>query len=138
MIFHACQQDGLVWSDPARVAREIIQAVKFDRERPDRRSFRLKNYDYSRRPAAYFVTVCVRKRLCLFGNVLHGEMVLNEFGTIVRDEWLKTAEIRDNIEMDDFVVMPNHVHGILFITGFAGTARRAPAPFGGNLDISTA
>jgi len=62
----------------------------------------------------------------LFGNVLHGEMVLNESGTIVRDEWLKTAEIRDNIKMDGFVVMPNHVHGIFLITGFAGTARRAP------------
>ena len=90
----------------------------------NRRSLRLKKYDYSR-GGAYFVTVCVRKRLCLFGNVADGEMVLNQFGAIVRDEWLKTAEIRDNIEMDGFVVMPNHVHGIILIQARRGTACRA-------------
>jgi putative transposase len=105
------------------------EAMRFDLERPDRKSIRLKNYDYTR-SGAYFVTVCVRKRLCLFGHVVDGEMVLNEFGTIVRDEWLKTAEIRDNIELDGFVVMPNHVHGIVLITSGRGTARRAPTTVG--------
>ncbi len=109
----------------ARRAVPVILAMASDLKRPNRRSIRLRNYDYSR-AGAYFLTVCVRKRLCLFGDVVAGKMVLNEFGTIVRDEWLKTAEIRENIEMDSFVVMPNHVHGIVLIAGCAGTARRAP------------
>jgi REP element-mobilizing transposase RayT len=78
------------------------------------RFLRLRNYDYSG-AGAYFITVCVWKRLCLFGNAVNGEMVLNQFGTIVWDEWLKTAQIRNNIEMDSFVVMPNHVHGVVLI-----------------------
>jgi len=51
----------------------------------------------------------------LFGDVVDGEMVLNELGKIVYDEWIKTAEIRNEIELDEFIVMPNHIHGIIFI-----------------------
>jgi len=79
-----------------------------------RRSIRLKAYDYSK-PGAYFVTICSYKRECVFGNWINGEMLINEFGQIIENEWLKTAQIRDNIRLDEYVVMPNHFHGILFI-----------------------
>ncbi|MDD5488793.1 MAG: transposase [Candidatus Omnitrophica bacterium] len=81
-----------------------------------RKSIRLKNYDYTQQ-GAYYVTVCVNDRKCLFGDVRNGEMVLNEFGTIVQNEWIKTSEMRENIDLDEFIVMPNHIHGIINIVG---------------------
>jgi putative transposase len=90
-----------------------------------RRSIRLQGYDYSQ-AGAYFVTLCIQNRECLFGDIVNGEMRLNEAGRIVAEEWLKTAEIRDEIELDEWVVMPNHFHGILVIGDCRGTARRAP------------
>ncbi|MFA5367672.1 MAG: transposase [Dehalococcoidia bacterium] len=80
-----------------------------------RRSLRLKEYDYSQ-SGAYFVTVCALNKKCLFGHVRNAEMVLNDAGRIVAEEWMKSADIRDEIEMDAFVVMPNHIHGIIVIT----------------------
>ena len=90
-----------------------------------RRSIRLKGYDYSQ-SGAYFVTVCTQNRECLFGEIVAGEMVLNEFGKIVADEWIKTGEIRDEIELDAWVVMPNHFHGIVIIR--RGDRPVAPTP----------
>lgn len=80
-----------------------------------RRSIRLQGYDYSQ-PGAYFVTVCVHNWTCLFGNVVDGDVVLNEYGKVVMDEWIKTGHIRDEIELGEWVVMPNHFHGIVWIT----------------------
>lgn len=71
-----------------------------------RRSIRLKGYDYSR-PGAYFITLCTHHRQRLFGKVVNGEMVLNQLGEIVREEWEKSAEIRAGIELGNYVVMPN-------------------------------
>lgn len=85
-----------------------------DLDRQHRRSIRLKGYDYSQ-VGAYFITVCAQNRECLFGSVVDGEMRLNGAGTIVADEWLKTTMIRDEIELDEWVVMPNHFHGIVWI-----------------------
>ncbi|GLI32783.1 transposase [Desulforhabdus amnigena] len=82
----------------------------------NRRSIRLRGYDYSQ-AGAYFVTICTQNRECLFGEIVDGEMRLNTAGKIVADEWVKTEEIRNEIEMDEWVVMPNHLHGILVITG---------------------
>jgi REP element-mobilizing transposase RayT len=82
--------------------------------RHHRRSIRLKGYDYSR-TGAYFVTICTQNRDCIFGNVVDGAMVLNDAGMIAGDEWVKSANIRVEIEMDVFVVMPNHLHGIVII-----------------------
>jgi REP element-mobilizing transposase RayT len=76
----------------------------------------LKGYDYTQ-PGAYIVTLCTQDRACLFGGISDGEMRLNAIGRIVADEWVKTAEIRDAIDLDAWVVMPNHFHGILFIVG---------------------
>lgn len=80
-----------------------------------RQSIRLKGYDYSQ-VGAYFVTICVQNRECVLGEVIDGQMHLNQFGKIVAAEWLKTAEVRENVDLDVSVVMPNHMHGILIIT----------------------
>ncbi|GMT42253.1 MAG: hypothetical protein IEMM0002_0664 [bacterium] len=91
----------------------------------NQRSIRIKRYDYSR-AGAYFVTICTQNRECLFGDVVDGEMVLNDAGRIVDDEWEKSADIRDEIELDEFVIMPNHFHGVVCIHDDGrGTARRA-------------
>ncbi|GJQ59014.1 MAG: transposase [Candidatus Scalindua sp. AMX11] len=96
---------------------------KYNPEKHHRRSIRLKEYDYSQ-PGAYFVTVCTWKRECLFGDVLHGEVSLNEYGQITMQEWIKTGTLRQNVVLDKYVIMPNHFHGILIINDCAGTIQR--------------
>jgi len=82
----------------------------------NRRSIRLKGYDYSQ-AGLYFITICCSNHVCLFGEVVNGEMVLNEYGTIACNEWLNTPNIRKNVELDVFVIMPNHIHGIIILNG---------------------
>ncbi len=79
-----------------------------------RRSIRLKGYDYSQ-AGLYFITICCKNRMCRFGKIENGKMILNEFGNIAYNEWVKTPELRPQIELDAFIVMPNHIHGILKI-----------------------
>jgi len=81
-----------------------------------RHSIRLKGYDYSQ-AGAYSVTICTLERECLFGNIVDGQMVLNDAGRMVADEWVKTEQIRHEIELDAWVIMPNHFHAIVFING---------------------
>lgn len=91
-----------------------------------RRSIRLKGYDYSQ-PGAYFITICAQDRACIFGEIVDGQMRLSPAGEIVREEWYKTAAIRPNVELDEFVVMPNHIHGIILINDIGrDTSRRVP------------
>jgi len=80
-----------------------------------RRSIRLRYYNYSRL-GSYFVTICTHNHECLFGNVIDGEMVLNNVGRIVCEEWLKSVCIRKEIDLDNWVIMPNHIHGIVVIS----------------------
>ena len=79
-----------------------------------RRSIRLKRYDYSQN-GAYFVTVCVQNRKCLFGKIENGEMVLNDAAKIIEKYWQEIPEHYPNVILDAFVIMPNHIHGILII-----------------------
>ena len=79
-----------------------------------RRTIRIEGYDYSL-PGAYFVTLCTQNRECLYGVVEEEEMLLNDFGKIVDEEWRKTPFIRPDVEFDTFIVMPNHLHGIIMI-----------------------
>jgi len=88
---------------------------KFDPSIHHRRSIRLKGYDYSQE-GLYFVTLCVQDRDCIFGNVVDGKMILNDAGRIAHNEWLKTAELRKNVQLHNFIVMPNHFHTIFEIT----------------------
>lgn len=91
-----------------------------------RRSVRLRGFDY-RSAGAYFVTICAYQREHIFREIKHGEMVLNEAGRIVAYEWVKTTDLRPYVDIDEFVVMPNHFHGILWVLDRSdgrGTARR--------------
>jgi putative transposase len=88
--------------------------MKYDPDKHHRRSIRLQGYDYSQ-SGAYFVTICTHSRECLFGDIVGGEMRLNDAGTIVRDLWHKIPEHFPYTDIDEFVVMPNHAHGIIVI-----------------------
>lgn len=84
-----------------------------------RRSIRLHGYDYTQQ-GAYFVTICTHAHTCRFGAVVDGEMALNRLGRLVVQQWKNTAVLRLNVELDAFVVMPNHVHGIIVIVSERG------------------
>ena len=88
-----------------------------------RRFLRLKNHDY-RQAGAYYVTICTQSREFLLGEVVDGVMQLNAFGKIVEREWLNTAAIRPSVELDAFVVMPNHIHVIIMLTDQEGATHR--------------
>ena len=92
---------------------------------------RLRGYDYAQ-AGAYFVTLCAHRRLHLFGEVVGGEMMLSAIGAIVEAEWRQTAVIRPSVELDAYVIMPNHMHGILVIQddvpGRSPTLHR-PSPY---------
>ena len=79
-----------------------------------RQSIRLPAYDY-RWPGVYFVTICVKDRHCLFGQVVDGIMRLNAYGHIAEEEWLRTTALRPYVRLDTYVIMPNHLHGIIEI-----------------------
>jgi REP element-mobilizing transposase RayT len=64
---------------------------------------------------AYCVTICTKDRVCYFGEVVSGRMVLSDLGQTIGEEWLETSTIRTYVTLDAWVVMPNHMHGILFI-----------------------
>ena len=90
--------------------------TKFDPKMHQRKSIRLKEWDYSQ-TGGYYVTIVTFRRAPLFGEVLNGEMHLNALGKIVQEEWFNSAKIRKEIHLfeDEFVVMPNHTHGIVWI-----------------------
>ncbi len=81
----------------------------------NRQSIRLKRFDYSIE-GSYFITLCVQDKIQLFGEIIDEEMNLNEFGKIAEQEWLNTLNIRNNIELHEFIVMPDHFHAIIEIT----------------------
>ncbi|MCI5132030.1 MAG: hypothetical protein D3904_11025 [Candidatus Electrothrix sp. EH2] len=72
---------------------------------------------------SFFFTICTHERKCLFGEITDGKMRLNDARRIVTEEWLKTPVIRAEIELDEWVVMPNHFHGIAVITDAGATNR---------------
>ncbi len=82
--------------------------------RPQRKSIRLATYDYST-PGAYFVSICTHNKQCVFGEIVDGEMKSNQWGLIVAEELRRTVELRPYLRLDEHVVMPNHVHAILFL-----------------------
>ena len=95
--------------------------MKYDPAIHHRRSIRLKGYDYSC-PGAYFITTCVQNREHLFGEIKTGRMITNANGDIVSRIWFDLVNHYGNIVLDEFVVMPNHFHGIIMITGHDGNA----------------
>lgn len=95
--------------------------VKFDPQKHHRRSIRLKGYDYSQ-AGGYFVTIVTRRRECLFGEVVNGEMILSTFGLVAKQQWEKLPKRFPNIELGAHMIMPNHMHGIIEIINDRGTA----------------
>lgn len=83
---------------------------------PNRRSIRLKGYDYSQE-GLYFITICCEDRICRFGKVVNGKMVLNETGKIAEACWVQIPQHFPNVVLHEYVIMPNHIHGIIQIVG---------------------
>ena len=100
---------------PRAAPSGVLWPVRYDPDRHHRRSVRLPEYDYSL-GGSYFITICAHARKCLFGAVVDGEMRLSALGEIVGEEWKRSGDVRHELTMDAFVVMPNHVHGIVTIT----------------------
>ena len=121
--------------------------MTLDTERPHRRRLRLKGYDYAQ-DGAYYVTICAQHRLCLFGDIVDGKIRLNTAGSAVQAVWNELPRRFARLELDAFVVMPNHVHGIaafvgagLALPGDEGVARKGAAsstPTRGHAEYGTA
>ncbi len=105
--------------------------MPYDHERHHRRSIRLRGYDY-RQEGAYFVTIVTQDRACPFGQVVNRDMGLNEHGEIAMECWQNIPAHFPNVELDEFIIMPNHVHGILVITNNdatdVGATHASPLP----------
>lgn len=89
--------------------------MKYNPEIHHRRSTRLRGYDYSQ-PGMYFVTLCTHRRECLFGDIINGEMVVNDVGKIARTCWMEIPDHYPHTVLDEYIIMPNHVHGIVRAT----------------------
>ncbi|HDL16306.1 MAG TPA: transposase [Rhizobiales bacterium] len=112
--------------------------MKYGLKTRHRRSIRLKDYDYTG-DGAYFVTVCIKDRDCLFGEVVDDAMRLNAAGEMVLAEWGALSDRFPTVELDAFIVMPNHIHGVIVITcdGNVG-AGLVPAPHVSGADTNRA
>ena len=87
----------------------------YDPKKHHRDSIRLKGHDYSSE-GFYFITICTEGRRCLFGTIINGKMVLNDYGKIVDNEWKNTIKIRsDDVVLHEYIIMPNHIHAIIQI-----------------------
>lgn len=92
-----------------------IQKMKFDPNRRNRRSIRLAEYDYTQ-PGAYFITTCSWQRQCLFGDINHDQIQLSRYGEVVKFNWFNLTRVYPHVNLDAFVIMPNHLHGIIILT----------------------
>lgn len=90
--------------------------MKFDPKIHHRRSIRLQGYDYSQ-VGAYYVTIVINRRECILGEIINGEMLLNQFGKIVQHTWFDLPKHYSHIELGTFCIMPNHVHAVIIIVG---------------------
>jgi REP element-mobilizing transposase RayT len=102
---------GFLFATPIDRNGNIWNVVDMDYHR---RSIRLPRFDYGS-AGAYFVTICTHERAHVFGKIQNDEMILNENGNICMNVWDEIQEYSDNAETDEFIVMPNHVHGIIWI-----------------------
>lgn len=88
--------------------------MKYNPTKHYRRSIRLKEFDY-RSVGAYFITIVTANRDLLFGEVVDSTMVLSDAGRLVKTRWIKQTVYDPSIVLDVYVIMPNHIHGIIFI-----------------------
>ena len=101
--------------------------MSFNPDIHHRRSVRLKDYDYSQ-AGAYFVTVCAWKKEYLFGEISEGKVSCSDVGEIISDVWRKLADRFASMELDEFVIMPNHIHGIIVLNVGVGLALPGSLP----------
>jgi REP element-mobilizing transposase RayT len=101
-----------VWATGRRPYME--SSMKYDPTKHHRRSIRLPGYDYAS-PGAYFVTIVTYHHACLFGKIQNNEMQLTNMGQTVEEHWRDISEHFPNVELGTFVVMPNHIHGIIIL-----------------------
>jgi len=99
--------------------------MPYDPDTHHRRSHRLHGYDYSQ-PGKYYVTICTENKEHRFGEVVEGEMHRNELGESVAGCWEWLARRYLYVSLDDWIVMPNHLHGVIVITNGGGGSRTAP------------
>ncbi len=101
-----------------------------DYPKHNRQSIRLQGYDYAR-AGAYFITVVAHDRTCLFGEIVNGEMRINECGERTQQCWLEIPNHFPQTQLDEFVIMPDHIHGIIIINDFpiVGAKNFSPLPF---------
>ncbi len=90
--------------------------MTYDPTKHHRRSVRLPGYDYAQ-AGAYFVTICTQNRECVFSDVVEGQMILNAPGQMAELVWRELPQYYPGIKVDAFVVMPNHIHGIITLVG---------------------
>jgi putative transposase len=95
-------------------------------DRWHRRSIRLRGYDYAQ-PGAYFVTLCVHGQELIFGDISNGQLRMSRYGKIVQACWDNLPHHYAHVELDAFVMMPNHVHGIIRLTDIVGAGLK-PVP----------
>jgi putative transposase len=101
--------------------------MKFAPEIHHRRSIRLRGYDFSR-DGAYFITICTQNRECLFGEIVSGEMRLNDFDMVINDTWICMKNQYDYLDLGEYVIMRNHFHGLFIINKCSrGSSRTAPS-----------
>jgi len=97
--------------------------MKANSNQRQRRSIRLKDYDYTQ-AGAYFATICTQKKASILGTVKNGETILNIYGQVVAECWRWLTKQYPYVELDEWVVMPNHMHGIIILC--RGGSRTAP------------
>ena len=103
------------------------ERMKYNPDKHHRRSIRLQGYDYSQ-PGIYFITLCTQNHECLFGEILNGEMRLNEFGKMTQQCWLEIPHHFPHVKLDEFVIMPDHIHGIIILNDIVGAKNFSPQP----------
>ena len=94
----------------------LMMMNKYNPNIHQRRSIRLKGYDYSQ-AGLYFITICCENRSCLFGIVVDGEMIMNDAGKMADKCWMEIPNHFPNVVLHEYVIMPNHVHGIIELVG---------------------
>jgi putative transposase len=96
--------------------------MKYDPDFNHRQSIRLNGYDYSA-SGAYFITICTHEREHLFGDIVDETIELNILGDIARSHWQQLSQHHPNIIMDESIVMPNHLHGIIVLESLTGNTK---------------
>jgi putative transposase len=112
-----------LWEYYCYLVSGFVVIMKYNPDLHHRRSLRIKGFDYSS-SGAYFITICTHNRECILGDIVDGEMQLNQLGNIVRlpqggsakrSHWQQLSQRYQNLEIDESIVMPNHLHGIIIL-----------------------